>query len=166
MTNYIYIVILVGVCGTGKSLVGKKVAQRLGVPFFDADTMSTSVGQSQENLPQDGHMEAWLTVLADCIAQQLSDKGCVISCSVLKREHRKRLTAKVDHEIDWVFMKDSYENAVQRVGLGGGQTRSVSQLQSDFDNLEAPRRALTITMNSTEQEMIDTILKYMARKYA
>ena len=42
MENNNHIIILVGVCGTGKSAVGLKVAQRLEVPFFDVDKLTSS----------------------------------------------------------------------------------------------------------------------------
>jgi len=31
-------IVLVGMMGAGKSSVGKRLSQRLGLPFFDADT--------------------------------------------------------------------------------------------------------------------------------
>ncbi|MEN8239629.1 MAG: shikimate kinase [Actinomycetota bacterium] len=42
---------LIGMMGSGKTSVGKKVADRLGVPFIDADAeVVTATGRSIENL--------------------------------------------------------------------------------------------------------------------
>jgi len=163
--NYNYIVILVGVCGTGKSVIGSKVAQRLEVPFFDADKLPVLRELPEDKLPRDVDLENWLGALEELIVKQSNDKGCVISCSVLKKEHRRRLTANVAVPLDWVFMNDSYENAVQRVENQGNTDRPASLLKSDFEMLEVPKRALTIDMTYSEQEIINTILKYLARKY-
>ncbi len=165
MENYNYIVILVGVCGTGKSAVGQKVAQRLAIPFFDGDKLPISKNLPEGKLPLEVDLEKWLTSVKELIVTQSTQKGCVISCSVLKKEHRRTLSASIDHQLDWVFMNDSYENAAQRVEQLGGHVRPASLLKSDFEALEIPKRALTIDMTYSEAEIVDTILKYMARKY-
>ena len=160
-----YIVILVGVCGTGKSALGQNIAQKLDVPFFDADKLGASAEQIENRLPQEIDLEKWLTSVEELIIGQSNKKGCVISCSLLKKEQRKLLTANIDHQLDWVFMNNSFENVAQRVEQIGGNERTVSLLKSDFETLESPKRALTIDMTNTEQEIVDTILKYLARKY-
>ncbi len=165
MGNYNYIVVLVGVCGTGKSAVGRKVAQRLEVPFFDADKLPISNSLPKGKLPIEVDFENWLTSVEDLIRIQATQKGCVISCSVLKKEHRRRLSANIDHELDWVFMNASYDNVAQRVEQLEGYGRPASLLKSDFETLEAPKRALTIDMTYSEGEIVDIILKYLARKY-
>lgn len=165
MGNSNYIVILVGVCGTGKSAVGRKVAKRLEVPFFDLDTLPALAEPAEGKLLRDVNLEKWLTSIQELIVTQSAQKGCVISCSILKKEHRKILTANIDYSLDWVFMNDSYENVSQRAEQIGNLERPASVLKSDFETLEAPKRALTINMNHSEQEITDTILKYLARKY-
>ncbi|WP_343486672.1 shikimate kinase [Allomuricauda sp. d1] len=164
MQPYNYIVILVGVCGTGKSIVGQRVAHNLKAPFFDADKLFISKELGAGKLPQDENLEEWLKSLEELILEQSTKKGCVISCSVLKREHRKRLTAIIEYPLDWVFMKGSYEDVVQRIESEVHE-RPVSFLKSDFETLETPKRALTIDMSYSEEQMVDTILKYIARKY-
>lgn len=165
MENTNPIIILVGVCGTGKSAVGLKIAERLEVPFFDVDKLSISKEMPEGTLPQEIDIEKWLTSVEELIETQSNQKGCVISCSLLKKEHRKRLTANSPDELDWVFMNDTYENVSQRTKKEGAHHRQASVLKSDFETLEIPKRALTINMNHSEQETFDIILKYLARKY-
>lgn len=165
MKNHNYVVILVGVCGTGKSNIGQRVAQVLNIPFFDADKLSVTKELPEGQLPQEIDLEKWFNSLKKLIVGEVAKKGCVISCSVLKREHRRMLTAHIDHQLDWVFMKGSYEFVLDRVERNGNHDRPAKLLKADFDTLEVPKRALTIDMNYSEQEMVDTILKYLARKY-
>ncbi|MGB7393670.1 MAG: shikimate kinase [Pricia sp.] len=165
MENSKYIVILVGVCGTGKSAVGQKVANKLNIPFFDVDQMPTSEALQEGKLLQDENNEKWLASVKELIIAQSAQKGCVISCSILKKEHREMLTTEIDHPLDWVFMRGSYEFVAERVKRDGGVDRSASALKADFEMLEIPKRALTIDMTGSEQEIVDTILKYLARKY-
>ncbi len=165
MKNHNYVVILVGVCGIGKSAIGQKVANRLEIPFFDADKLLASEVQSEGEFSQNKNLEKWLISIKELIIAQSTKKGCVISCSVLKKEDRKMLTATVNQELDWVFINGSYEVVAQRVEQIVGQDRSPTLLKSDFETLEAPKKALTIDITNSEQEIVDTILKYLARKY-
>lgn len=165
MENDNPIVILVGVCGTGKGAVGQQLAKRLQVPFFDMDKFNNSKDQPKVKLPQNINMDKWLTCIEELILTQSSQRGCVLSCSILKKEHRKRLTTNSSHPLDWVFMNDSFENVAQRIKKIELPGRPMSLLRSDFDILEPPKRALTIDMTYSEQEIVDTILKYLARKY-
>ena len=165
MENYKHVVILVGVCGTGKSDVGQKIAQKLVIPFYDVDKFFASENLPEGKLPQDMNVEKWLTSIEGLIATESTQKGCVISCSILKKEHRKRVTTNIDHQLDWVFMNDSYENVAERMEKTKVHDRHVSLLKSDFETLEVPKRALTIDMTNSEQEIVDTILKYLSRKY-
>ena len=165
MIDHNFTVILVGVCGTGKSTVGQKLAQRLEVPFFDAEKLPTFKELSVDKLQQDLNLEKWLISIKELIVAQSTQKGCVISCSVLKKEHRKMLAANINPQLDWVFMNGSYEYVVQRIEQDGSHHRPPSLLKSDFETLEIPKRALTIDITYSEQEIVDTILKYLARKY-
>ena len=160
-----HIVILVGVCGTGKSAIGQQLAQNLEVPFFDADTFLVSQDIPEGKLPQEADVERWLASIEELINDQSAKKGCVISCSILKKEQRMRLTANIDHHLDWVFMNDTYENVVHRTLETGLSDRPESLLKSDFESLEIPKRALTVDMRHPKQDLVDTILKYLARKY-
>ncbi|QCW99905.1 hypothetical protein FGM00_07250 [Aggregatimonas sangjinii] len=165
MENKNFIVILVGVCGTEKSAIGKRVAEKLGVPFFDADKLFSSEERPNAMLLQNGKLEKWLQAIEEFVRVQSIQRGCVVSCSILKKAHRKRLTANIDCELDWVFMNDSYENVANRFEKLGNDAVARTALQSDFEILEAPKKALTIDMSYSDEEILTIILKYMARKY-
>jgi 6-phosphogluconate dehydrogenase/gluconokinase len=76
-----------------------------------------------------------------------------------------RLATEIDYRLDWVFMRGSYQFVAERVERIGEIDRPASVLKADFETLEIPKRALTIDMSNSEQKTVDTILKYLARKY-
>src|SRR6201993_4189761 len=84
-------VVVMGVSGSGKSTVGAALAQRLRVPFADADTLHPRAHIPQmaagEPLPDDDRYP-WLEKVGDWLA---GHRGGVASCSALKREYRERL---------------------------------------------------------------------------
>ncbi|MEO9893074.1 shikimate kinase [Aurantibacter sp.] len=164
MKSHNYVVILVGVCGTGKSAIGEKIARVLETPFFDADKLFA------ENLPagklgQDMNRNKWLNSIIDLIGKQSKLKGCVVSCSVLKKEDRLLLDNNINHQLDWIFMKGSYEFVAERIENIEDHDRPASLIKADFETLETPKRALTVDMATSEEDILNTILKYMVRKY-
>ncbi|MUH34753.1 hypothetical protein D9O36_02765 [Zobellia amurskyensis] len=159
-----FIVILVGVCGSGKSVVGEKVAQKLNIPFYDADAVfSEQLISDKQNT--NAESSTWLPAITALIKEEFLKNGCVVSCSILKKEQRLQLAQDLDLPIDWVFMKGTYDEINQRLDKGLSQHQTESSLESDFQLLEIPKRALTVDISYSEQEMVDTILKYLARKY-
>jgi len=58
------VVVIMGVCGCGKTAVGQLVAARLGVPFRDADHFHTpeNVERMRSGQPLDDEARVWRTV--------------------------------------------------------------------------------------------------------
>ncbi|WP_276167832.1 shikimate kinase [Zobellia alginiliquefaciens] len=159
-----FVIVLVGVCGTGKSIVGDKVARKLDIPFFDADALfNEQLASDKKNRTDDS--STWLSAITNLIQEEFTKKGCVVSCSILKKEQRLQLAENLDLNIDWVFMRGTYEKVNERLEKEHEPHQTLSSLQSDFESLEIPKRALTVDITNTDQEIVDTILKYLARKY-
>ncbi|KJC64791.1 gluconate kinase, SKI family [Agreia bicolorata] len=84
------LVIVGGVSGSGKSTVGALLAQRLEVPFIDADSLhpEANVAKMAAGLPLDDiDREPWLVRIGEVLAEHDSS-GLVLACSALKRRYR------------------------------------------------------------------------------
>ena len=81
-------VVVMGVSGSGKSTIGRLLAQRLGCSFYDGDDYHppANVAKMAAGLPLDDTDRAgWLAELARLIAEGLArDEDGVIACSALK----------------------------------------------------------------------------------
>ena len=86
-----------GVSGAGKSVVGERVAERLGYVFADADDFHppANVARMARGIPlTDEERVPWLHALAAWIAQQqVAGQQTVLACSALKRAYRDDLWA-------------------------------------------------------------------------
>ncbi|MCW8086708.1 gluconokinase [Sabulicella glaciei] len=85
-------VLVMGVSGSGKSTLGALLAQRLGLPFADADAFHPEANirkMSAGNPLSDDDRWPWLDALGAWLAAQ--ERGGVIGCSALKRSYRDRL---------------------------------------------------------------------------
>src|SRR5690242_17696837 len=88
--------IVMGVAGSGKTTVGRALAARLGLPFYDADEFHSPESRAkmaEGKRLDDADREPWLARLAGLAAGWQKDGGAVLACSALKRSYRKRLVA-------------------------------------------------------------------------
>src|SRR4030081_1565775 len=86
-------VVVMGVSGSGKSTVGAALAQRLRVPFADADDFHPEANVEKMTAGialHDDDRDAWLEIIGDWLSDH-EDSGGVMSCSALKRKYRDQL---------------------------------------------------------------------------
>jgi gluconokinase len=90
-----HLVVVMGVSGSGKSTVGGLLAERLAVPYAEADVFHppANIAKMSAGHPlDDADREPWLDAIATWITEH-GGRGGVISCSALKRRYRDRLRA-------------------------------------------------------------------------
>jgi gluconokinase len=88
--------LVMGVSGCGKSTLGALLAERLGLPFADADAFHppANIAKMSAGIPlTDADRWPWLDALGAWLAAQPG--GGVIACSALKRAYRDRLRVHV-----------------------------------------------------------------------
>jgi gluconokinase len=81
-----------GVAGSGKSTVGAALAQRLAVPFADADDFHSEQAKAKMAAGHpldDADRAPWLERLASWLHDE--PLGCVLACSGLRRWYRDAL---------------------------------------------------------------------------
>lgn len=92
-------VVVGGVSGSGKSTVGRALAERLGVPFEDGDDLhpQANVEKMRAGEPlTDEDRRPWLIEVAGWLAER---EAGVIACSALRRTYRDLLRSEADLEI-------------------------------------------------------------------
>lgn len=92
-------VVLAGVAGSGKTTVGRLLAERLGVVLVDADDLHPPENRARmaSGQPLDEAARAgWLAAVHAAIAAHAAaGAGFVLACSALRRHHRQLLAAGV-----------------------------------------------------------------------
>jgi gluconokinase len=84
------LVVVGGVSGSGKSTIGALLAQRLDVPFIDADSLhpEANVTKMAAGLPlTDIDRAPWLVRIGEVLSEH-DASGLVLACSALKRRYR------------------------------------------------------------------------------
>jgi gluconokinase len=85
-------IVVMGVSGSGKSTIGAALAQRLRVPFADADDFHPPANVAKMTAGHaldDNDRVPWLEAIGEWLASH--GDGGVMSCSALKRTYRDQL---------------------------------------------------------------------------
>ncbi len=155
------IIILMGVAGSGKTTIGKLLANRLGWHFYDADNFHSTTNRTKmaTGLPlTDSDRVDWLTVLQTLILSQLEKKNSIVlACSALKEAYRQIL--QVRPEVSFVYLKGTHALIKDRLHQRTSHYMSAAMLDSQFEILEEPAHALVIDITLDPSIIIDTICK-------
>ena len=153
------IAIVMGVTGSGKTSVGRLLAQQLGWEFADADDFhpSANVEKISHGIPlTDEDRAPWLDRLRIQIANWIANgQNAVLACSALKRTYRKELS--VGPEVRFVYLKGSPELIRKRLQLRRGHFADEKILASQFADLEEPEAAVTVDISQTPEMIVAQI---------
>ncbi|MBZ5737632.1 gluconokinase [Nocardioides mangrovi] len=128
--------VVMGVSGSGKSTVGAALAQRLRVPFEDADDLHPSANiakMSRGEALTDEDRYPWLELVGDWLA--VHEDGGVMSCSALRRKYRDQLRSHVPG-LRFLLLEGTQEVIARRQASRPGHFMPASLLTSQFATLE------------------------------
>ena len=132
------LVVAMGVSGSGKSTVGAALAQRLRVPFADADDFHPPANIAKmtagESLDDDDRYP-WLEAIGEWLVAH-EESGGVMSCSALKRKYRDQLRGHAP-EVEFLHLHGTREVIARRQASRPGHFMPASLLDSQFATLEA-----------------------------
>ncbi|MBU9765073.1 gluconokinase [Mycobacterium sp. TNTM28] len=151
-------VVVMGVSGSGKSTVGAALAQRLRVPFADADDFhpAANIAKMSAGHPlddQDRH--PWLEAIGEWLAEHSA--GGVMSCSALKRKYRDQLRSHCAGVV-FLHLSGSPEVIRKRQASRPGHFMPAALLDSQFATLEplgADEGGVTIDVDQSVDAIVD-----------
>jgi len=140
------IVLVMGVSGSGKSTIGRLLADSLRWDFVDADAFhppENIAKMSRGTALSERDREPWLRALRNAVERWLSEnRNIVLACSALTADHRRALIQDAK-QVKVVYLKGTYDGIYTRLT----QRRHFMPkelLASQFDTLEEPADALTV----------------------
>ena len=158
-------IIVMGVSGSGKSSVGRLLAEKLGWDSYDADDFHppANVKKMADGIPLDDSDRApWLDSLNKLISASLkADQPGVLACSALKEHYRQHLL-NGNANVQIVYLKGSYDLIWSRMEKRTDHYMKPHMLKSQFDALEEPTNALTIDISMSTQDIVQKIISIVA----
>jgi gluconokinase len=163
-------VVVMGVAGSGKTTIGRMLAERLGVAYAEADSFHPPANVAKMASGQaldDSDRNPWLAAIAGWIrASARAGEGGVLSCSALKRRYRDLL--REAHTGVWFLHLDATRDLIiERVAERRGHFMPVSLVDSQFQTLEplGPDEAGTAIDASVPSEEITRVALARLRDY-
>ena len=140
-----------GVCGCGKTTIGRALADELGWEFLDADEYhpDANVAKMVAGIAlTDDDRWPWLDRLSHEVRMlQATGRHAILSCSALRRAYRERLATA--GELKWVYLKGDLATIEPRLASRHGHFMPSSLLASQFAALEEPAAALVVDIRQS-----------------
>lgn len=152
------IVILMGVAGAGKTVVGKQLAVQLGWTFVEGDEFHSTDGRAKmrQGIPlTDEDREPWLRLLRIKIEELIKEKkNAVVACSALKQRYRDMLC--VNKDVRLAYLKVDRSILEQRLHSRQDHFFPAALLDSQLATWEVPQEAWVI---EAEGSILETVAK-------
>jgi gluconokinase len=160
-------IVVMGVSGSGKSTVGAALAQRLRVPFADADDFHPPANIATMTAGQplnDDDRYPWLEAIGEWLADH--GDGGVMSCSALKRKYRDQLRRHCA-DVAFLHLSGTPEVIGRRQASRPGHFMPASLLKSQFDTLEPlepDERGVVIDVDQNIDSIVDDYVDLSATR--
>lgn len=145
-------VILIGPMGAGKSTVGHRLANRIGVAFRDTDAdIAARAGKSVQDIFVEDGEPAFRALERDAVAVAIAEHDGILSLgggAVLDVTTQDRLK---DQTV--VFLNVGLADAVKRVGLGQGRPLLIGNVRGTIKKLLDERAPI---YNAVATWVVDT----------
>jgi carbohydrate kinase (thermoresistant glucokinase family) len=154
-------IVVMGVCGAGKSVVGSALAANRGSAFVDADSLHppADVEKMRAGSPlDDADRWPWLELVGSALAEE-RPQGTVVACSALKRSYRDAIR-RVAPETSFVLLDVDpallQERLLQRPGHFMPASLLASQLAT-LELLQADESGFIVPSDAGVQETVDRV---------
>lgn len=155
------LIIVMGVCGSGKSTIAKMLANALNADFLDADDYHPAANvakMSRGDALNDEDRWPWLKDFAQAMASQ-SDV-CVGACSALKKSYRDSLYSEANESVLFVHLDGNKPLLMERMSARTEHFMPTALLDSQLATLEMPGSdecAISVDISGTPQQIIQLI---------
>lgn len=163
-------VLVMGVCGVGKTTVARAIADMAGAHFLEGDDFhpeSNIRAMAQGQPLTDRERWPWLeSICAGALAARSRDgAGVVIACSALKKRYRDLMRQRLG-EITIVHLTGDPELIRARMERREGHFMPARLLDSQLADLEAPRadegEVLVFDSSDTEAAILERARAYFS----
>ena len=159
------IIVMMGICGSGKTTLGRLLAEKTGMQFVEGDDYHTpeNVAKMRAGHPlTDEDRWPWLRRLGAAMGQWASEnRDTVVSCSALRRDYRDLLRAAAP-VVRFVYLDGAVELVRDRMAHRAGHFMPVGLIDSQIAAREDPRGepgVISVSIAETPDKIVAEVMK-------
>lgn len=160
-------IVVMGVSGSGKSTVGRLLAQTLRMPFQDGDELHPpdNIARMAAGVPlTDADRQDWLAAIGKRLAAAGGRRdGVVVACSALKRAYRDQLRA-VAPDLRLVYLQGPAPLLAERLAARRDHYMPASMLPSQLAALESPgsdEGAIAVDVAQSPEAIVQAVCRQL-----
>jgi carbohydrate kinase (thermoresistant glucokinase family) len=157
--------ILMGVAGSGKTTVGKQVAARLGLPFFEGDEFhpKENIDKMSSGIPlTDADRGPWIDLIVAAL-NKTEASDAIVACSALSEFVRDRLRSGLTQPPQFVWLSGDPALIEQRLQTRPQHYMKAGMLASQFAALQAPDTAHRIDIRKRVEQVVEDVIGVIER---
>lgn len=165
-----FVIVVMGVSGSGKTTVAAMVAGALHCPFLEGDDLHppANVAKMRSGTPlDDDDRLPWLKAIAAEIDRwRQRGKSGVVTCSALKRTYREIIVGDRP-EVVLVYLKGSRDLIHHRMAQRHEHFMPLALLDSQFATLEEPgpdEAPIVVDIGGRPAEIVAEILRQIEKR--
>ena len=158
------VIVIMGVSGSGKTTVGRALAERLACTCLDADDFHSedNIEKMNSGIPlTDKDRWSWLEQLCSQIMEHHDrNRPLVLACSALKKRYRDILR-EAGEQVAFVYLEGSFELISHRMKTRKNHYMKEEMLKSQFEALEplsVDERMVTLDAAADVETLVDQII--------
>ncbi|MCP9450412.1 MAG: gluconokinase [Nitrospira sp.] len=159
------VILIMGVSGSGKTTVGRLLAEQIGWHFADADDFHSTDNRDKlaKGIPlTDEDRQPWLNAIRSAIASWVAQgRPTVLACSALKAAYRSYLVQGWEDVVRSVYLKGSADLIARRLADRTDHFMHKDLLASQFETLEEPGDALTVAIDESPDRIVAAIRSHL-----
>jgi gluconokinase len=159
-------IVVMGVSGSGKSVVGKQVASLAGLSFIEGDDFHSSISKQKlaAGIPLSDHDRTpWLESLSFQMREiEMSGGQFVLACSALKRAYRDILRRAMPNLV-FIHLTGHRDVIAERLSARLGHFASANILDSQFqdlENLDSDEIGIALRIEKSPEILAEDAIQY------
>ena len=153
-------IIVMGVCASGKTTIGEKIAQRLGAKFIDGDDLHPKANilkMSRGEPLNDDDRKPWLERIRDAaFSLESKNEQGIIVCSALKKSYRDQIRDG-NKNVTFLFLDGSFDLIMSRMAARKGHFMKSNMVESQFNTLERPDNEAQVAVVDINTDIDDVV---------